>query len=106
MVDTRVGRPTFLPSYRVTERRCTGHSSGHSMHDCANPAAVLVANSYIFFVRANARKESSSRRLQAFYAGGCAILHLVGSSYCKARCNLALSAQAVISQGHLNACEK
>ena len=48
MVDTRVGRPTLLPSYRVTERRCTGHSSGHSMHDCANPAAVLVANSYVF----------------------------------------------------------
>ena len=67
---------------------------------------VCVCQFIYFFVRANARKESSSRRLQAFCAGGCAILHLVGSSYCKPRCNLALSAQAVLSQGHLNACEK
>ena len=105
MVDTRVGRPTLLPSYRVTERRCTGHSSGHSMHDCANPAAVLVANSYIFLC-VQMRERNRLRVGFTFCAGGCAILHLVGSSYCKARCNLALSAQAVISQGHLNACEK
>ena len=69
------------------------------MHDCANPAAVLVANS---FLCVQMRERSRLRLGFTFCAGECAILHLVGSSYC----SLALSAQAVISQGHLNACEK
>ena len=54
MVDTWFGRSMLFLSYGFTERRCTGHSSRHSIHNRANLNLSLAV-----FKRAIARKESS-----------------------------------------------
>ena len=54
MVDTWFDRSSLFLSYGFTERRCTDHSSRHSMHDRANLNWSLAV-----FKRAIARKESS-----------------------------------------------
>ena len=58
MVDNWFDRSMFFLSYGFTERKCTGHSSRHSMHDCANSGSS-ISGQLILFTLAITRKKSS-----------------------------------------------
>ena len=66
MVDTWFDRSTLFLSYGFTERRCTVHSSRHSIHGCTNFKSLAVfARAFVLscFCACNCKKGIVSHRL-------------------------------------------